>query len=267
MNKQNFNQLGGFPLETDTLNWLQEAYSIFNALGEVIGNHAIISGCNKVSNNTSSGVVFIDGEIYKFVGGVTQANVRILETSTTKEFENGETNPVHSLRYVTFASGAGSIPWANFKKPDTLLSLSSRILPARTNPQLYTGVVADIPNGWQLCDGTNATPDLRGKFLVGLDPGNVRFNAIGKTGGSEDAVLVHHNHNYKDTYFLSDGTSNNYIDGRENAGAAYYGTGSADENNNWLYYKNRASENEGTTAAGKNLPPFYTLAYIIYTGI
>ena len=29
----------------------------------------------------------------------------------------------------------------------------------------YTGDLNKIPHGWFLCDGTNGTPDLRGKFL------------------------------------------------------------------------------------------------------
>jgi len=29
----------------------------------------------------------------------------------------------------------------------------------------YTGDLNEIPDDWHLCDGTNGTPDLRGKFL------------------------------------------------------------------------------------------------------
>jgi len=32
---------------------------------------------------------------------------------------------------------------------------------------LWYGPVVDIPNGWLLCDGTNGTPNLRDRFLVG----------------------------------------------------------------------------------------------------
>lgn len=43
---------------------------------------------------------------------------------------------------------------------------------------LWYGAIEDIPDGWQLCDGTNGTPDLRNRFLVCsqstviLPPGN-----------------------------------------------------------------------------------------------
>ncbi len=33
--------------------------------------------------------------------------------------------------------------------------------------QLWSGAASNIPLGWALCDGTNHTPDLRGRFLVG----------------------------------------------------------------------------------------------------
>ena len=29
----------------------------------------------------------------------------------------------------------------------------------------YVGELADIPRGWALCDGSNGTPDLTGRFL------------------------------------------------------------------------------------------------------
>lgn len=49
---------------------------------------------------------------------------------------------------------------------------------------LWSKAIALIPIGWQLCDGTNGTPDLRDKFVVGAgdtyDPddtgGNVNHN-------------------------------------------------------------------------------------------
>jgi len=31
----------------------------------------------------------------------------------------------------------------------------------------WSGSIASIPTGWGLCDGTNGTPDLRDRFLVG----------------------------------------------------------------------------------------------------
>lgn len=53
---------------------------------------------------------------------------------------------------------------------------------------MWHGALATIPTGWYLCDGTNGTPDLRSKFIVGaadgVEPGN--------TGGS--ATHSHDSH-------------------------------------------------------------------------
>jgi microcystin-dependent protein len=49
---------------------------------------------------------------------------------------------------------------------------------------------ASVPPGWNLCDGTNGTPDLRGKFVVGVGqsltaaPGDINPTyALNQTGG------------------------------------------------------------------------------------
>jgi microcystin-dependent protein len=46
---------------------------------------------------------------------------------------------------------------------------------------MWSGSTSSVPSGWALCDGTNNTPDLRGKFVVGKD--NSTFAAPGNTGG------------------------------------------------------------------------------------
>jgi len=51
---------------------------------------------------------------------------------------------------------------------------------------MWSGSVNDIPVGWALCDGSNGTPDLRDRFIVGAggaySPGN--------TGGAESVTLT-----------------------------------------------------------------------------
>src|SRR5207237_1315846 len=32
---------------------------------------------------------------------------------------------------------------------------------------LWSGLASAIPSGWVLCDGTNGTPDLRDRFIIG----------------------------------------------------------------------------------------------------
>jgi len=53
---------------------------------------------------------------------------------------------------------------------------------------MWSGTV--VPTNWQICDGTNGTPDLRGRFIWGKSPSNT-LNSI---GGTADSVIVQHTH-------------------------------------------------------------------------
>ena len=56
---------------------------------------------------------------------------------------------------------------------------------------MWFGSVQNIPQGWALCDGTNGTPDLRGRFIIGAGGGV----ALGETGGSTTtSASGNHNH-------------------------------------------------------------------------
>jgi len=55
---------------------------------------------------------------------------------------------------------------------------------------LWSGSIASIPLGWFLCNGSNGTPDLRDRFIVGAGS----TYAVGGTGGSANATLVSHAH-------------------------------------------------------------------------
>jgi hypothetical protein len=57
----------------------------------------------------------------------------------------------------------------------------------------FWGIVA--PTNWCICDGTNGTPDLRGRFIMGSDAGR----GTSYVGGSADAVVVSHTHNATST--------------------------------------------------------------------
>ena len=43
----------------------------------------------------------------------------------------------------------------------------------------YVGDLNKVPTNWHLCDGTNGTPDLRGRFLEGVTSGIKQFHSAG----------------------------------------------------------------------------------------
>jgi len=111
----------------------------------------------------------------------------------------------------------------------------------------WYGAEADIPTGFVLCDGTNNTPDLRDKFIIGA--GN-NYN-VDDTGGSKDAVIVDHKH----TTNIDGG---HVIPGNGGSTFAYGGDGTYQST---IFNMN----NEGVSGTDKNLPPYHALCYIMKT--
>lgn len=116
MNIINFNQVGGFPFSTNILAKLQTAFSIFNALGNIVGELTIISGCEVAGDNVGNGVVYINGEVIEFRGGLAQTKVIIKEDVESLLFENQNSYPVVKTRYATFGTGVSAINWVDFKR-------------------------------------------------------------------------------------------------------------------------------------------------------
>jgi hypothetical protein len=67
---------------------------------------------------------------------------------------------------------------------------------------LWYGSIANIPSGWALCNGSNNTPDLRNRFVIGAHSDNsgvANTTVTGSstlTGGSKDAIVVSHTHTF-----------------------------------------------------------------------
>jgi hypothetical protein len=55
---------------------------------------------------------------------------------------------------------------------------------------MWHGLIANIPGGWVLCNGSNSTPDLRGKFVQGAANGLEANNPV--AGGSATATPGNH---------------------------------------------------------------------------
>ena len=53
---------------------------------------------------------------------------------------------------------------------------------------LWSGASDNIPPGFVLCDGTNSTPDLRGRFIVGFSNTDTDYD-VDDTGGNKTTTL------------------------------------------------------------------------------
>ncbi len=274
MNKVLFNQTGGFPLETDTLDAMQQAYEMLQALGELAGNYAIIKGCEVNGSNVSDGIVYIEGEILPFQGGLLGSDVIIQEERTQRTFEDGQSRDVYINRYATFGSGSGAISWANFKR---VFPLSSAVFIDEV--RMYAGDLNNIPPGWYLCDGQNGTIDLRDRFIVGYNPNNPDYDQIGNTGGEKEVTLTVNEmpaHNHQVTVGQSGNHRHNYSRYEPErkgkyANEAYWRVGGSSHTRQTDYSGTHTHSviihNTGGGQPHENRPPYYVLAFIQFKGI
>jgi len=122
---------------------------------------------------------------------------------------------------------------------------------------MWSGSIASIPSGWVICDGTNSTPDLRNRFIVGAGS----TYAVAATGGSADAIVVSHTHTIVDPgHFHSvdaGGQASNQLVSGGTVNLATSNTGTATTG--------ITINSAGSSGTNANLPPYYALAYIMKT--
>ena len=150
------------------------------------------------------------------------------------------------------------------------------------------------PKGWIICDGNNNTPDLRGRFIVSYNPGDVNYNnpgniseggtSEGSRGGDPSFTLsianipLHnhsvnlttnttgsHTHSYTDDVVTTPnregdpGNRGGQVDGYTNQNKT---TGTSGNHSHTL---NGNTGNAGFTSPSSidNRPPYYVLAFIM----
>ena len=123
---------------------------------------------------------------------------------------------------------------------------------------IWSGAANAIPSGFVLCDGNNSTPDLRNRFVIGSGPGS--SYPVNQTGGSANATLPYHYHNYPGDDQLTFGNGVAGWASNHDGGFNYDAT-STNSGGGKLWRTTAVGE----SAVNKNLPPYYALCYIMKT--
>ena len=143
---------------------------------------------------------------------------------------------------------------------------------------LWSGASDAIPSGFVLCNGSNSTPDLRGRFVVGYSNTDGDYD-VGDAGGSKQVTLSESqlpSHNHSASSSVSDpGHAHSYIDQYVVINNGYRPWPA---NNNDCAQRNintgsqttgiSVSTTIGNTGSGsaiENRPPYYALCYIMKT--
>jgi len=245
----------------------------------------IVVGTANLNNTNIAGNLNAAGWIKAVTAANTVSNTQV----ATTEFVQNVISTKASLSNPVF-TGTPTAPTANVatvlpsNQIATLSYVSAQlgtIIPAGIITMWY-GSTASVPTGWKLCDGTNNTPDLRGRFVVGAGS----TYGVNNIGGSADAVTVSHSH----TGTTSD--PGNFISGSVSAdtggSSGLYGSaggvftisnlttkfvaaGSTTSYTRGVAFNLTAgshthsvtTNSTGVLGTNMNLPPYYALCYIM----
>ena len=143
---------------------------------------------------------------------------------------------------------------------------------------MWSGTDGSVPSNWQLCNGTNGTPNLIDKFIVGRGSAY----AADSTGGSADAIVPTHTHtatggshghpvrhSTQQTGAVTADASGGYI--LDNTGTQDFasnnstpGSTSGDQIGQSGSLSLTAAAPAGSSSVtNANLPPYYAIAYIM----
>ena len=229
-----------------------------------------------------------------YINGVRQFDSAYTETSSTSfTLDNGVTAGTEVLAevdgYIEYDTAASEVTYSpsgiisSTNVQDAIEEVGPYVVPAG-GIILWSGSSSNIPAGWALCDGTNGTPNLVDKFVVGA----TGSYATGATGGSKDAIVPSHSHTFSgsatDKYI--DQVQAHWLGGGYNTGTitishSSSGTWSSriataqdsfnDGNNKGISFRGRSASSTvsgttsttGSSVTNANLPPYYALCYIM----
>lgn len=142
---------------------------------------------------------------------------------------------------------------------------------------MWSGSSSNIPSGWLLCNGSNGTPDLRNRFIVGAGSSY----SVGKTGGSNTVTLTidqmpSHSHSYRlvaekngnHSHSLSDVATPSRIPYNYHSSTMDGGAQSSDSTHTDVGGAHTHSISGSISSAGsgqshENRPPYYALCFIM----
>ena len=241
MNRVDFLKKTSFPLDANTLDFVQEMIRMISEISPVFGEKVIVAGCEMQNGYVTDGLVVINKELLRLEGNTPFETVYIEELKEGVICRDEEFKDLYIRRCVKFGTGDGknNFRWSDFIRLDQYPVLMQKIaelqrnksdkghtheiaeipdLPVSIVPRgliaMWSGSISAIPSGWALCDGRTVegitTPNLSGRFIVGYQNGNSDYSSIGAKGGLERVTLTvnqmpQHLHSFKDYYFAEAG--------------------------------------------------------------
>lgn len=190
-----------FPLDCETLESIQENIDMLGALGNMVGDKTILSGCEeRAGGGRNEGYVFLKttsyplGEVLHFVGSntdsdyvhlssqdgdVTQGSVTYEGAYTTRQLVQGAGEEQWSWSELALPVDIAAIASALRSEMSELAEEVSRIKPVPLGVvEMFSG--STIPENYGVCDGQALSQELYPELYQVI---GTRFNQAGTADG------------------------------------------------------------------------------------
>lgn len=240
---------------------------------------------NNISNRPSTidGYGITDASRVNHVHAVK--DITDFATTSTPVMNANKAKNSDALQGKTIGTGANQIPSldGDGKIPTSVLPANYGFISGMI--MNWYGEITAVPSGWHICDGSNGTPDLRDKFVVGAGGAY----SLRDTGGSKSKVLTindlpshnhtasgstnvtgNHHHGTWGEHYLN-ATPFGIYDGNQNHAGSAGGTDwddiiyntSTDGNHSHTFNVTTNSIGSANPTAIDLRPPYYALFYIM----
>lgn len=178
----------GFPLDCETLDYIQTNGAMLQILGNLAGDKAILSGCALEQNNSrrAEGYVFLkttdfpEGEVLFWEGGDISSGMYIKLEDVSVTAQGYEYSKAYTRRSLSPGIGTESYSWTGFKDIQSVIQLADKnteqdtaiaaIAPLPLGVvQMWAGntVAGSFPDDYKYCDGSQlATADYPKLYAI-----------------------------------------------------------------------------------------------------
>lgn len=217
-----------FPLDCETLDYIQSNAALLEVLGNIAGDRIILAGCNVQSSMRGEGYVYIRsdsalrGEVFYFAGGQINDYMHVVTQQISVQADSTGYPTAYTRRRLEQGRGNPEYRWDTFTPLKSTQELASLITSIQTQIAALQGMPVgtiliwpsdNIPEGYHLCDGSSMgvnqypvlysligstyggsgtifnLPNLQGRFVAGKN-GSDYFKNLGDSGGQAMVTLT-----------------------------------------------------------------------------
>ena len=309
-----------FPIDCETLATLQSNAKKFAATALIAGcERLILTGCQQSGTVRKEGYVFfvnpdnpLTGEVLFHPEQPAKDHCHVKENPVDVTADGTDYPAAYTERYLEEGLVEGAWLWSSFTRIDDISNaalkdslntvnnaLDQKIESLKNNAQytfvrgmilMWSGAITQIPDGWALCDGKNGTPNLSGRFVMGIGGGYDQEGGHASQSVTLTADnLPKHSHKFTtargegkhyhlfDDYFYPEHTVKPSYHAESHPYSTKIGSGDTDDDNDQvLTYRHSTEYDDGHTHTGTTdeaggdksftidtIPPYYALAYIM----